>query len=191
MLTRPVLLAAFAVLIAAAAAQPCIECKDCRTDNCYRNCQNSCPQNNGWQGPIRPSDIAVNGDACRNTGTGYGPNAARNACETTRKYCQGGRSAPAPRRNDIGTVNLAQCANIAMGACQGNANNPYSWGHPCGNDLRNGYASCNQQKFKEFFEGETSDLCRNFAKGVTGVNPGTNQFLNPILNFIGRRMLRA
>jgi hypothetical protein len=40
-------------------------------------------------------------------------------------------------------------ANIAMGACQGNANNPYSWGHPCGNDLRNGYASCNQQKFKE------------------------------------------
>jgi hypothetical protein len=30
MLTRPVLLAAFAVLIAAAAAQPCIECKDCR-----------------------------------------------------------------------------------------------------------------------------------------------------------------
>ncbi|GBF91950.1 hypothetical protein Rsub_04674 [Raphidocelis subcapitata] len=183
-------LAVLAALVAAAAAQPCIECKDCRTDNCYRNCKNSCPQNNGG-GPIRPSDITVNGDACRNQGNNYGPNAARSACETTRKYCQGGRSMGAPRMGGVGPTNLAQCANIAMGACQGNANNPWSWGHPCGNDLRNGYQSCNQQTFKNFFEGETSDLCRNFAKGVTGVNPGTNQFMNPILNLFGRRLLRA
>ncbi len=43
----------------------------------------------------------------------------QSACDTAQKYCNGGRPPGQGRMGaGIGTVNLAQCANIAMGACQ-------------------------------------------------------------------------
>lgn len=196
-------LAVLFALLAVASAQPCIECKDCRTDNCYRNCRTNCPRPAPVPGPIRPSDIGVSGDACKNRGIMYGPNAARSACDTTQKYCNGGRSSQQGARfGGVGPVNLAQCANIAMGSCQQNANNGGNWGHPCGQALRSGYSQCNAQAFRQFFEGETRDLCLNFAKSLTNVQPGTNQWasnpfgnLFPVLSGVvqgnGRRLLEA
>ena len=59
------LLLAAVLLAAAASAQPCIECKDCVTQNCWRVCKDTCT-------PIRPSDIIVSGDQCRDVGTKLG-----------------------------------------------------------------------------------------------------------------------
>jgi hypothetical protein len=178
----------------------------------HNTTQHNTTQHNTTQTQPRNKTV-VNGDACRNNGAWYGPTAARNACDTARRYCSGGRTASGPLRSSIGPTNLAQvccdgwnlggeaaplfflhfpthplnpfpnrihsllpqCANIAFGACQQRANDAYSWGNPCRDALRSGYAQCSAQQFRQFYEGETRDLCYNNAKSVSGVNPGTNQ----------------
>ena len=57
----------------------------------------------------------MNGDACKWNGQSYSPSAAREACETTKKYCSGGRSVGGPMVRSVGPVNLAQCANVRAG----------------------------------------------------------------------------
>ncbi|KAI8465197.1 MAG: hypothetical protein J3K34DRAFT_437785 [Monoraphidium minutum] len=166
-------LLALALLAAAARhahAQPCIECKDCVTNNCWRVCRDSCA-------PVRPSDIIVSGDDCKRAGDALGPAASQSACDTTKKYCNGGKRAPMKAtRGAIGAVTLSQCSNVALGSCQQTANNAYNWRHPCGRELRSGYSQCSAADFQAFFKGETKDLCTTLAKDVTGVTPGTNQW---------------
>ncbi|KIZ05870.1 hypothetical protein MNEG_2094 [Monoraphidium neglectum] len=140
-----------------------------RTAFCWRSCRDSCE-------PVRPSDVIVSGDACKKAGASLGPVASKSACETTRKYCNGGRQAPMKAARAVGPVQLDQCANIALGACQQDTNNAWSWRHPCGRELRGGYAQCSAQDFKAFFEGDSRDLCFSLARDVTGVQPGTNQW---------------
>ncbi|KAI8469845.1 MAG: hypothetical protein J3K34DRAFT_422576 [Monoraphidium minutum] len=158
--------ASFLLLLGLAAAQPCIRCTDCKTNNCWRVCKPSCPG-------IKPSQVIVSGDACKRQGEWAAAGVARSACETARKYCNGGRSMTSSRY--VGPTNLAQCANIAMGSCQQRANNP-SGGHPCGRQIRSGFKSCSASQFKSFFQGETRDLCMDKAKSITGVQPGTNNW---------------
>ncbi|KIZ01416.1 hypothetical protein MNEG_6545 [Monoraphidium neglectum] len=166
---------ALALLLSVATAQPCIECKDCRTNNCWQNCRPSCPR----APVINPNQVIVSGDRCKRAGEQSGPNAARSACETTRRYCNGGRQTAfaAPRR--VGLTTLSQCANIALGACQQTANNDRAQWHPCGRELQRGLNQCSAQQFRQFFEGETRDLCTDSSRSITGVEPGTNQWARP------------
>lgn len=174
------LLVASLVLLAAcgpAHAQPCIECKDCTTNNCWRVCKNECPRLSPFPlFPIRPSDITVNGDACRRRGSAAGYTAGQGACDTAKLYCQGGRPMPAgasARMGAIGPVQLNQCSNIAAGECQRVANNP-GWSQPCRWELQNGYSQCSASQFKSFYEGETKDRCTDAAESITFVTPGTD-----------------
>ncbi|GBF96533.1 hypothetical protein Rsub_09116 [Raphidocelis subcapitata] len=139
---------------------------------------------------FRPSDIPVDKDACRGAGYAFGLTAAQSACQTSRLFCQGDRS-PNEHVNGHGSGNLAQCSNYAMDACQDRANDEKAWGNPCGDELKRGWRGCSEGKFKKYYKGETSERCREFARTVTGVDPGSNQFSNPVLNFIGRRRLLA
>jgi hypothetical protein len=46
-----------------------------QTNNCWRLCKNECPAPVVF--PIRPSDVTVNGNACRRAGAGAGDSAAK------------------------------------------------------------------------------------------------------------------
>jgi hypothetical protein len=48
---------------------------------------------------------------------------------------------------------------------------------PCAAQLEFGYAQCSAQQFREFYDGETSGRCRTWAQTVTGVDPGTNNWV--------------
>lgn len=162
-----------ACCLARASAQPCIECKDCRTGNCWQVCRPTCPRPR--PPVVRPNNVIVNGDACRRAGDASGNGAARSACETARRYCNGG-SAPSAfaRGRGIGPTTLSQCSNIALGSCQQAANDRRR--SPCGRELTSGFRQCSASQFRQFYEGETRDLCTNAARSITGVNPGTNQW---------------
>jgi hypothetical protein len=89
---------------------PWCRCKDCKTNNCFRNCKARCPQ------PV-PRPPQVNGDRCRRNGRDFGRRVNRAACDTTRLYCNGGvrpQTAMATRTGGIGAVSLQQ-----VGGCRG------------------------------------------------------------------------
>jgi hypothetical protein len=84
-----------------AAAAPPRRCKDCKTNNCFRNCKAKCPA------PV-PRPPQVNGDRCRRNGRDFGRRVNRLACDTTRLYCNGGQRPAATRTFGIGAVTLQQ-----------------------------------------------------------------------------------
>lgn len=141
-----------ALAVCAAYAQPCIECKDCTTSNCWRQCKPSCPK-------------GVNGDDCKRKGQQFGRDVARQACDTTRKFCNGGQKPLAAKAmsSNIGTVSKRQCANIAYGACQQVAMDRSK--SPCGRDF-NGFRQCNARQFMDFYTGEVNDLCLQKAMTI-------------------------
>jgi hypothetical protein len=143
----------FLVALFVASAQPCIPCRDCRTNNCFRQCKAECP-------------VQVNGDECRRLGRQYGRDAAANACRTTEQFCNGGTQPVATRasRSSIGRVPLQQCANIAYGACQEVALNPRT--SPCGSRLTNGFRQCNAARFQDFYRGEIDEYCYRLAAAI-------------------------
>jgi hypothetical protein len=59
------------------------------------------------------------------------------------------------------------------------ANNDRAQWHPCGRELQRGLNQCSAQQFRQFFEGETRDLCTDSSRSITGVEPGTNQWARP------------
>lgn len=166
----PAAAAAALLLLAAApparAQGPCIPCSQCATDHCFRFCSASCP--GGWS----PGNIIVSGDACAAAGSAYGPTAAQQACDTAMTYCNGGVR-PGARLGAIGPITLSQCSNVAMGTCQQAA----AAQTPCSAQLEFGYASCGAQQFRDFYTGEVSGRCRTWAQTVTGVTPGTNNWV--------------
>lgn len=146
--------ACFLLAVFMASAQPCIPCRDCRTNNCYRQCKAECP-------------VKVDGDRCRRLGRDYGRDAAAKACKTTEQFCNGGTqpiAARSARSGGIGRVTLQQCANIAYGACQQVALDPSK--SPCGRSLTFGFRQCNAQRFTDFYRGEVDEYCYNLAKAI-------------------------
>jgi hypothetical protein len=136
-----------------ASAQPCIPCRDCKTNNCFRQCKAECPPQ-------------VNGDECRRLGRQYGRDVAVKACKTTEQFCNGGQTPVGARasRSSIGRVTLQQCANIAYGACQEVALNRNS--SPCGRSLNGGFRQCSARQFQDFYRGEIDEYCFNLAKAI-------------------------
>lgn len=148
-------LVAFCLLagIALAAAQPCIPCRDCRTNHCYRHCKPECP-------------IKVDGNKCRRLGQQYGKDASRQACSTTEKFCNGGQpvAKAALKSGGIGRVTLDQCANIAYGACQQVALAPVT--SSCPRSLALGFRQCSARDFNQFYRGEIDEYCYKLAKAI-------------------------
>lgn len=138
--------AALVALVACAAAQgPCIECKDCKTDNCRKQCQAKCP-------------TLVSGDQCKKDGYAIGKTVGAEACKTTDLYCNGGKPPMTPKgQRSIGGVTPNQCQNIAYGECQVAATTPSQV--PCGKALSSGAFQCNAKTYKDFYVGEINELC--------------------------------
>lgn len=153
--------AALLALLAIASGQPCIECKDCKTNNCYSVCQKSCPK----------AQPTVDGNKCKKFGADKGWQIGKDACGTTQKLCSGGKSGVGAKRRF--PVSLTQCENIAYGACQAKAKDaasqliPLS---PCRLQVLGwgGYQQCSKQQWTEFFNGEVNELCE---KAVSVIDP--------------------
>ncbi|KAF6247043.1 hypothetical protein COO60DRAFT_1192727 [Scenedesmus sp. NREL 46B-D3] len=124
---------------------PCIECRDCRTNNCQRVCQRSC------------QPAGVNIETCKRIGREIGGKIGVDACGTTKKYCGGGRSFGGSQRKK---VSLQQCQNIAFGTCQNRAREAALLQGGCMFAF-NGFQQCNRQQWAGFFNPEVDELCAN------------------------------
>lgn len=141
-------------VLALAAAQPCIECKDCKTNNCYSLCKKSCA----------PAPVVVNGEACKGYGDKTGYQVSKEACETAVLYCKGGsQRSGLGRARGYFPVTLSQCQNIAYGVCQQRAANYYT--APC-RYMWQGYQQCTKDQFWEFFRGEINALCNSYSAKI-------------------------
>lgn len=150
-------IAVMLALVAVTLAQPCIECKDCKTNNCFRVCQKSCPK-------------TVDGNKCRNFGTMSGMKIGRDSCSTAQLFCKGSKSVGVGARRGF-QVTLDQCENIAYGACQARAREvAIQWGSPCRAQLQGwgGFQQCTRQQWTDFFNGEVDELCE---RAVAAINP--------------------
>ncbi|GBF90228.1 hypothetical protein Rsub_03361 [Raphidocelis subcapitata] len=149
----------------------CRPCSSCGDAYCWQTCSPTC----GGYVPITPSNVIVNGDACRAQGGALGPSAAASACQTARSMCQQqwGAGAGAPAVGAIGPTTLAQCANVALGACQQTAS---AWAGGCGGEFSGGFAGCDAWRFQSFFNTAQRASCTAYAQGITGVTPGTNNW---------------
>lgn len=132
---------------------PCIECKDCTTNNCYSVCQKTC------SAPPPPQPI-VDGERCKAFGASAGAQVAQDACATAMLYCNGGRK-------PVGSffpVTLQQCANIAYGVCQQQATaaNAVS----CSTYWAFGYKQCTASQFWDFYKGEVDDGCNQKVANI-------------------------
>lgn len=141
-----VLLALVAVVAASRPGQgPCIECRDCRTNNCLSVCQRSC----------KPAGVNI--ETCKRIGREVGGQIGIDACGTTKKFCGGGRSFGSPQRK---RVSLQQCQNIAFGTCQNRAREAARLAGGCLFAF-NGFNQCNRQQWADFFNPEVDELCAN------------------------------
>jgi hypothetical protein len=69
-------------------------------------------------------------------------------------------------------LNLRPHATSQPPQAANDAKAPY---HPCGHELLHGLNQCTAQQFRQFFEGETRDVCFDASRSITGVVPGTNK----------------
>lgn len=61
------------------------ELQDCKTNNCYSQCQKTCP-------------VKVDGNKCKKFGADAGYKIGKDSCATTQKYCAGSKSVGGARR---------------------------------------------------------------------------------------------
>eukprot|EP00878_Enallax_costatus_P030005 GHUV01032593.1.p2 GENE.GHUV01032593.1~~GHUV01032593.1.p2 ORF type:complete len:191 (+),score=26.56 GHUV01032593.1:225-797(+) len=149
---------ALLAMLAVTMAQPCIECKDCKTNNCYSACQKKCP-------------VKVDMDKCKRFGADKGRQIGQDSCGTVRKYCSGSQKPVGARRG--GKVTLTQCENIAYGECQKSAKNAAGSLIPlsaCRLQVLGfgGFQQCSKQQWNDFFNGEVDELCE---KAVSVIDP--------------------
>lgn len=87
-------------------------------DNCWRICATCNPYPVPTPYPIiTPDNTYTSGDYCQSSGNSYGPSAAQQACQQAMQSCNGPILVGSGMGSSIGGVSMAQCSNIAAGAC--------------------------------------------------------------------------